>query len=147
MTDLLSLLLRQLSQEVEASTPDELNAALQERAHFPAGQGSQSSQGQSDTPSASTALLLEEEYQALRQAAPVLQLAEAATAALENSSMAQAAPLIQQLWRLAEDGYTETSNERLIIKERKSDNVIAPSELDRLFERDARRYDNGFTLY
>lgn len=125
MTDLLTLLLGQLSEEEEENRANELNAALQ------SGTGVPEETGNSSSP----APRLEEAYTALRRAAA------GSSQALQASSLPLPAGEVSGL----EPG--RLPGQRLVIKEAEPGESLSPTDLDRLFERDARRYDNGFTLY
>lgn len=125
MTDLLALLLGQLSEEEEENRANELNAALQ------SGTGAPEETGNSSSP----APRLEEAYTALRRAAA------------GNSKTPQASSLPLPAGEVSGLEQGRLPGQRLVIKEAEPGESLSPTDLDRLFERDARRYDNGFTLY
>lgn len=160
MTDLLALLLAGTNQEERESAAGALKDALQPQAPLfrertPAedgdpeiafalprrlaaetGAGSLSPAfGQEESGgNASPAPRLEAEYTALRQrTAPEPQTVQSSFSAQSNRETGGAAAPV--------------SSQRLIIKEPDTGGALSPTDLDRLFERDARRYDNGFTLY
>lgn len=147
MTDLVALLLGRFDGEREESAAEALNDALQTKAGGsaavrPAG-------GQQDAPSpASPARVLAEEYRALRQAnSPSQPVEEPSPVRLVRSTGGDGQGERFGGGPDGEEGRGTGSGERLILKEREAGRAVTPSDLDRLFERDARRYDNGFTLY
>ncbi len=148
MTDLLSLLLRQSSKEGKEAAAEKLNAALQAQAVLSALQASPPAPDSSSAFAAlSPAPQLAEEYEALRQAVSVFQPTVAETARSASPLDVTAPSQRGQLRSMVGEEQGDSPYQRLIIKEGESGIAIAPAQLDRLFQRDARRYDNGFTLY
>lgn len=136
MTDLLTLLLGQAGQAAEESAARELNDALRARAmgadgSASAGAGAPEEAGNLPSP----ASLLAEEYAALRRVSA------------GGANLPRAGSLSRPVRDLAGAEGGILPGQRLIIKETEAGAALDPAALDRLFERDARRYDNGFTLY
>ena len=144
MTDLLLLLLGQAGQEAEESAAGELNDAL--RARAVGADGSVSARAGApeeivDSPSPAS-LLAEEAASLLAEEAAALRRVSAG-----GANPPRAGSLSRPVRDLAEAEGGILPGQRLIIKETETGAALDPAALDRLFERDARRYDSGFTLY
>ena len=147
MTDLLLLLLGQAGQEAEESAAGELNDALRARAagaDGAASPGAGAPEEVEDSPS--PASLLAEEAAALRRASAGL-YGEARAIVSPVGTSPETAAYTQPFRRTADERAEIPPGQRLIIKETEAGTALDPAVLDRLFERDARRYDSGFTLY